>query len=53
MREKDDKKIDKESTREFAEIYRKHTDPFEIKKRLLAKRREEFEEDKLSNYCLT
>jgi hypothetical protein len=38
-------------TKQWEDIYRKLTDPVEIKKRLILKRREEIAEDKISSYC--
>lgn len=38
-------------TKQFVEIYKKYTDPIEIKRRRLLKQREEIAQEKKSDYC--
>jgi len=47
--EKDDIK---ETTRQFAEIYRKHTDPNEIRKTAIKRERQIIKEEKLSSFVI-
>ena len=45
-------KLEKNVTKQFAEIFRKHTDPEEIRKRKNAEKRDKIKEEKLSSFIM-
>jgi len=42
----------KETTRQFAEIYRQHTDPNELRKTAIKRERQIIKEEKLSSFVI-